>query len=102
MELDGNRGSIRNAGSGLPLSSLLWPVVFGLTCGRTLEELPKHCSYLDDCTWAISIDFLGDKNKFASNVRRLLDQACTVLSKHSMELDDQKTELALIYKVNQK
>jgi hypothetical protein len=49
MEIDGNRGSIRNAGSGLPQGSPLSPVLFGLTCGRILEELPDGCSYVDDC-----------------------------------------------------
>jgi hypothetical protein len=47
------------------------------------------------------IDNLGDKNELASKVRRLLDQARTVFRKHGMELDEQKTELALIYKANQ-
>jgi hypothetical protein len=58
MELDGNRGSIRNAGSGLPQGSPLSPVLFGLTCGRILKELPEGCSYVDDCAWTISLIIL--------------------------------------------
>jgi hypothetical protein len=102
MELDGNRGSIRNAGSRLPQGSPLSPGLFTLTCGRILEELPEGCSYVDDCACTISFDNLGDKNELAPKVRRLLDQAQTVFRKHGMELDEQKTELALIYKANQK
>jgi hypothetical protein len=81
----------------LPLS----PVLFGLTCGRILVELPEGCSYMDDCAWTISFDNLSDKNKLASKVRRLLDEACTVFPKHGMKIDEQKTELASIYKGNQ-
>jgi hypothetical protein len=82
---------------GLPLS----PVLFGLICGRILEELLEGCNYVDDCAWTISFDNLGDKIEVASKVRRLLDQAPTVFHKHRMELDEQKTELALIYTGNQ-
>jgi hypothetical protein len=51
MELDGNSGPLRSAGSGLPQGSPLSPVLFGLTCGRILKELPDGCSYVDDCAW---------------------------------------------------
>jgi hypothetical protein len=78
MEPDGNRGSVRNAGSGLPRVSPLSPVLFAVTCGRILEVLPEGCSYVDYCAWTISFDNLGDKNELSSNVRRLLDQARTV------------------------
>jgi hypothetical protein len=49
MELDGNQGSKQDAGSGLPQGSPLLPVLFVLTCGRILKELPEGCSYVDDC-----------------------------------------------------
>jgi hypothetical protein len=88
--------------SRLPQGSPLSPVLFGLTCGRILKELPEGCSYVDDCAWTISFDNLGHKNELISKVRRLLGQAYTVFRKHRMELDEQKTELALTYKANQK
>jgi hypothetical protein len=102
MELDGNRGSPRDAESGLPQGSLLSPVLFGLTCGRILRELPEGCSYVDDCAWTISFDNLEDKNELTSKVQRLLDQVQEVFRRHGMELDEKKTELAVIYKANQK
>jgi hypothetical protein len=55
-----------------------------------------------DCAWTISFDNLGDKNELASKVRRLLDQVRTVFHKHGIKPDEQKTELALIHRVNQK
>jgi hypothetical protein len=102
MELDGNRGSPRDAGSGLPQGSPLSPVVFGLTCGRILTELSEGCSYVDDCAWIIPLDNLDDKNELGSKVQRLLDQIQEVFRRHGMELDEKKTELAVIYKANQK
>jgi hypothetical protein len=77
-------------------------VLFGLTCGRILKELPDGCSYVDDCAWTIEFDNLADKNELASKVRRLLDQAQSIFRKHGMELDEKKTEIAFIYKANQK
>jgi hypothetical protein len=71
-------------------------VLFGLTCGRILKELPESCSYVDDCAWTIEFDNLSDKNESASKVRRLLDQAQAVFRKHGMELDEKKTEIAVI------
>jgi hypothetical protein len=72
MKLDGHQGRRRDAGSaqGLPLS----PVLFGLTCGRIVKELPGGCSYVVDCAWAIEFDSVTDKNELVSKVRRLLDQ----------------------------
>jgi hypothetical protein len=102
MELDGHQGRIRDAGSGIPQGSPLSPVLFGLTCGRILKELPDGCSYVDDCAWTIEFDNLTDKNELDSKVRRLLDQAQSVFRKHGMELDEKKTEIAVIYKANQK
>jgi hypothetical protein len=76
MELDGNQGALRDAGSGLPPpGSPLSPVLLGLTCCRILKELPEGCSYVDDCAWTIAFDNLADKNEPASKVRKLLDQA---------------------------
>jgi hypothetical protein len=49
MELDGNSGPLRSVGSGIPQRSPLSPVLFGLTCGRILKELPDGCSYVYDC-----------------------------------------------------
>lgn len=63
MELDGHQGSERDAGSALPQGSPLSPVLFDLTCGRTLNELPDGCSYVDDCAWTIAFDNLADKNE---------------------------------------
>jgi hypothetical protein len=102
MELDGHQGSERDAGSGLPQGSPPSPVLFGLTCGRILKELPNGCSYVDDCAWTIAFDNLADKKELAYKVRRLLDQAQTAFRRHGMELDEKKTELAVIYKATQK
>jgi hypothetical protein len=101
MELDGNSGPLRSAGSGLPQGSPLLPVLFGLTCGRILKELPDGCSYVDDCAWSIPFDSLSDKNELASKVQRLLNKIQAVFRRHGMELDEKKTELAVIYKANQ-
>jgi hypothetical protein len=102
MELDGNSGSLRSAGSGLPQGSPLSPVLFGLTCGRILKELPDGCSDVDDCAWSIPFDSLSDKNELASIVQRLLNKIQAVFRRHGMELDEKKTELAVIYQANQK
>jgi hypothetical protein len=78
------------------------PVLFGLTCGRILKELPDGCSYVDDCACSIPFDSLSDKNELASKVQRLLNKIQAVYRRHGMELDEKKTELAVIYKANQK
>jgi hypothetical protein len=78
------------------------PVLFGLTCGRILKELPDGCSYVDDCAWTIPINNLADKNVLATKIRTLLDQIQAVFRKHGMTLDEKKTEIAVIYKANQK
>jgi hypothetical protein len=39
-------------------------------CGRMLEELPEGYSYIDDYTWTISFENLGDNNELASKVFR--------------------------------
>jgi hypothetical protein len=85
-----------------PQGSPLSPVIFGLTCGRILKELPDGCIYVDDCTWSIPFDSLSDKNELASKVQRLLNKIQAVFSRHGMELDEKTTELAVIYKANQK
>jgi hypothetical protein len=81
--------------------SPLLPVLFGLTCRRILKELPDRCSYVDDFVWSIPFDSLSDKNELASKVQRLLNKIRAVFCKHGMELDEKKTELAVIYKANQ-
>jgi hypothetical protein len=90
------------ARSGLPQGSPLSPVLFGLTCGRILKDLPEGCSYIDDCAWTIAFDNLADKNELASKARKLLSQIQGAFRRHGMELDAKKTELAVIYKANQK
>jgi hypothetical protein len=102
MEVDENSGPLRSAGSGLQQGSPLSPVLFGLTCGRILKELPDGCSYVDDYAWSIPFDSLSDKNELASEVQRLLNKIQAVFRRHGMELGEKKTELAVIYKANQK
>jgi hypothetical protein len=69
MELDGNHGPPRDAGSGLPQGSPLSPVLFGLTCGRILKELLEGCSYMDDCAWTISFDNLSNMDELEGPYR---------------------------------
>jgi hypothetical protein len=95
IELDGHRGSECDPGSGLPQGSPLSPVLFGLTCGKILKELPDGCSYVDNCAWTMAFDNLADKKELVDKVRRLLDQAQTAFRRHGMELDEKKTELAV-------
>jgi hypothetical protein len=102
MELGGNSGPLRSAGSGLPQGSPLLPVLFGLTCGRTLKARPDGCSYVDDCAWSIPFDSLRVKNELASNPQRLPNKIQAVFGRHGMELDEKKTKLAVICKANQK
>jgi hypothetical protein len=84
MELDGNQGTARDAGSGLPQGSPLSPVLFGLTCGTILKEPPEGCSYVDDCAWTIPFDNLADKNALVTKIRTLLDQIQAVFRKHKI------------------
>jgi hypothetical protein len=90
MELDGDQGAPRDAGSGLLQGSPLSPVLFGLTCGRILKELPEGRSYVDDCAWTVAF---GAKNELASKVRKLLDQAQSAFRKHCIELDETRLSL---------
>jgi hypothetical protein len=76
--------------------------IFDLTCGRILKGLPDGCSYVGDYAWSIPFDNLSDKKELASKVQRLLNQIQTVFHRHGMDLDEKKTELAVIYKANQK
>jgi hypothetical protein len=101
-ELDGTSGPLCSAGSGLQHGSPLSPVLFGLTCGRILKELPDGCIYVDDCAWSIPFDSLSDKHELASKVQRLLTKIQAVFHRHGMELDEKKTELVVIYKANPK
>jgi hypothetical protein len=96
MELDGNSGPLRRAGSGLPHGSPHLPVLFGFTCGRILKERPDSCSYVDDCAWANPFDSLSDTNELASKVQRLLNKIHAAFRRHRIELDEKKTELAVI------
>jgi hypothetical protein len=57
---------------------------------------------LDDCAWSIPFDSLSDKNELASKVQRLLNKIQPVFLRHGMEIDKKKTDLAVIYKANQK
>jgi hypothetical protein len=102
MELDGNLCCARDAESGLPQGSPLSLVLFGLTCGRILKELLEGCSYVDDCIWTISFDNFKDKKLLGLKIRKLLDQVHLEFQNHGMTLDRKKTELAFIYKANQK
>jgi hypothetical protein len=66
-------------------------VLFSLTCGRILKELPDSWSYVDDCAWSIPFDSLSDKNELASKVPRLLNKIQAVFHRHGMELDEKQT-----------
>jgi hypothetical protein len=56
---------------------------------------------VDDCAWTIAFDNLAGRKELAFKVRQLLDQAQTAFRRQGMELDEKKTELAVIYKANQ-
>jgi hypothetical protein len=88
-------------GSGLPQGSPLSLVLFGLTCERILKELLDGCSDVDHYAWSMPFESLSDKNELDSIVQRLLHKIEVVFRKGGMELDQKKTELAVIYKANQ-
>jgi hypothetical protein len=48
----------------------------------------------------IAFDDFNGKNSVTIKIRKLLDQIQLVFRKHSMTLDEKKTELAIIYKGN--
>jgi hypothetical protein len=91
IELDGNSGPFTQRRKRPPQGSPLSPVLFGLTCGRLLKELPDDCSYMADCAWSILFDSLSDKNGLASKVQRLLNKIQAVFRRHGMEIDEKKT-----------
>jgi hypothetical protein len=104
---DGSRDDLGNVGAAVAWEEGTEWTGLKYRLGRNKEVFDAELfallpATMDDCAWTISFDNLGDKNELASKVRRLLDQARTVFRKHGMELDEQKTELALIYKANQK
>jgi hypothetical protein len=48
------------------------------------------------------LDSLSDENELASQVQRLLNKIQAVFHRPGMEVDEKKTQLAVMYKANQK
>jgi hypothetical protein len=65
-------------------------------------DYPRNYHYRQCYSWSIPFDNLSDKNELASKVQRLLKKTQEVFRRHGLELDEKKTELAVIYRANQK
>ena len=82
------------ANYGVPQGSPCSPVLFALTLAEAPRDIRPGISYVDDCSWIIS---LNSQREFKQRATELLDEADEALTAHGFQMDEAKTEVAWIF-----